>query len=248
MTDSVSTYYFSKNVEWRSSDNDTVFSLQISVSLTDVRSTKSLGGGGDPTLAFSVILHPTVLHNNRKSKMRQKNWEFSSQQSSLVDPSKVYPVASIKKMMAGKDKKRKFSRRDMVTAIEHGLKGRTETSGGNLWAYIPIGDFQLNLYRSVMMKSATWAVHSVHAKVNGKRKTFKPHKFALTSEVEELVQTLKTLKKHRWNDPQALADAAALAFNAINEKGEETESCCADCDKKRKRKRLAARMESLLVR
>jgi hypothetical protein len=247
--DSFTSNYFYKNVEWRSSDNDTVFSIQIAVSIIDVKTTKSLGGG-EPTLAFSVILHPTVLHNNRKSKMRQKNWEFSSKQSSLVDPTKVFPVASIKKMMAGKDKDRKFSRRDMVTAIERGMKGRTETSGGSLWAYIPMGDYQLNLFRSVMMKSATWAVHSVHAKVDGKRKTFKPHKFSLTSETEDTVQALKNLQKHRWNDPQALADAASLAFNALNKKGEAEEACCDACakDDKRKCKKLMTRMESLLVR
>lgn len=36
--------YFHKDVEWRSSDGDTVFHLQISVSLRDVKTTKSLGG------------------------------------------------------------------------------------------------------------------------------------------------------------------------------------------------------------
>jgi hypothetical protein len=218
--DSVSTYYFNKSVEWRSADNETVFDLQISVSLSGIRTTKSLGGG-DPALAFTVILHPTVLHDNRKSKMRKKNWEFSSSQSSLVDPTKVFPAASIKKMMSGNDKKRKFSRRDMVTAIEQGMKGKTTTSGGNLWAYIPVGDYTLNLYRSVFMKQAAWAVHSVDQRVGKKRKSFKPNKFSLVGEDEKTVLALRTIQKRKWRDPQTLVDAAAKAFNDLNKKSED---------------------------
>lgn len=195
-----------------------------------------------------------MLHDNRKSKMRQKNWEFSSSQSSLVDPTKVFPAASIKKMMAGNDKSRKFSRRDMVTAVEKGMKGRTETSGGNLWAYIPMGEFQLNLYRSVMMKHATWAVHSVHAKVDGKRKTFKAHKFSIASETEEVVVALKSLQKRKWSDPQALVDAASEALTNTNKKSESSDKPCCDACAKHKGKAkcggktITDRMESLLTR
>lgn len=208
--------HFNKRVEWTSSDKETIFALNIYVNLVDVSTVKSLGGeGGVPTLAFQVMLQPTVLHDNRKSKMRRKNWDFSTKQESLVDPTKVFPKSSIKKMMAGKEKKRKFSKRDMLTAIERRLKGKTDHSGGTVWARIPIGEYQLNLYRMTFMKQASWDIHSVRALVNGKWKTFRSKKHASYPEREELIELLKQIQKHTWNDPQALVDTATHQMKSM---------------------------------
>jgi len=214
--DSVRSKYYSssesyrKKVEWASPDRETVFSLDIYVNLTTLRPMKSLGAGGDAVLAFSVMLSPTVLHDNRKSKMRQRDWEFSTKEESLVDPTKVFPVASIKKMMKGADKARKFSKRDMEVAIEKGLGGRIEHQGGNSWARIPVGEYQLLLYRWIILRSPAWDIHAVQAKIDGQWKSFKPRKTAYHTESEELIEILKRVKKQTWNDPQTLADAVSL--------------------------------------
>jgi len=201
---------YRKKVEWASPDRETVFSLDIYVDLATIRPMKSLGTGGDAVLAFRVMLSPTVLHDNRKSKMRQKNWDFSTKEESLIDPTKVFPVASIKKMMKGADKARKFSKRDMEVAIEKGLGGRIEHQGGNSWASIPVGEYQLLLYRWVILRSPAWDIHAVKARIDGQWKSFKPSKTAYHTESEELIEILKRVKKQTWNDPQTLADAVSL--------------------------------------
>ena len=207
---------YRKSVEWKSSDGETIFALEIYVNFSDVHEVKSLGGASDDAnLAFKVMLSPTVLHNNRKSKMRKKNWDFSSKQSSLVDPTKVFPKASIKKMMSGADKKRKFSRRDMVTAVEQGMKGSVENAGGHTWARIPVGDYELRLARSVVMRIATWDAISVRAKVDGKWQSFKSKSFAGVKEGEGLVNLLKQVQKHKWSNPQQLIDTVASQMKAM---------------------------------
>lgn len=218
--------YFIKNVEWVSADKETVFVLHLRVDLVGVKKVKSLGGaGGEPALAFSILLMPEVLHNNRKSKMRKKNWDFSTKQESLVDPTKVFPKSSIKKMMAGKDTKRKFSKRDMLTAIKHKLKGDTNYSGKDIWVMIPVGDYELHLYRTTFMGSALWDLHSVRAKVDGKWKTFRSKSSGYFPEREVLIDILHKIQKHNWSDPQALVDTTAhqmtSAYKHMKESTEE---------------------------
>lgn len=228
--------YYSKNVEWTSSDKETIFALYIHVDLYKVQSIKSLGGeGGEPALSFTLMVQPTVLHDNRKSKMKQRDWNFSTKEETLVDPTKIFPKASLKKMMSGADKKRKFSKRDMITAIEQRLKGNTEHSGGTVWAGIPIGEYKLYLYRMVFMREPYWEVHSVKAKVDGKWKTFKTKTMAGYPEAEDLIELLKQIQKHTWNDPQTLIDTAAHQVKSM-----------ADAKRAAKTESIRERMENLI--
>jgi hypothetical protein len=218
--------YFYKDVEWKSSDGETVFSLRLMVNLYDVKEVKSLGGsGGEPALAFSMYVEPTVLHDNRKSKMRKKNWDFSSKASTLVDPTKVFPKASIKRMMKGNDKKRKFSKRDMLVSLEKKLKAKISYSGKDVWAAIPMGDYTVHLYRMTFMGSAAWSSHSVSLKTGKWSKdTFKSKKLAMVGETEKLVVLLHGIQRKKWSDGQTLADVVAKQMSALKEGVEKEDS------------------------
>lgn len=209
----------SRKVMWTSTDGNTVFSLELYVSDHRITTVKALGGADSDTISFTVMVQPEVLHDNRKSKMRQKNWDFSSAKSTLTDPSKTFPKSSIKKMMAGNDKKRKFKKRDMILGLEKKLNSRMEYKGKDIWAYVPIGDFQLNLWRSTMMGSASWSVHSVFEYPDPskpyKRKSYKSKGYGGALESETLIKELIKLQSKSWNSPQALADAATQMFKKV---------------------------------
>lgn len=233
-------YHYSKKVEWTSGDKETIFVLDLYVNLQGVKSVKALAGeGGTPTLSFSIMVQPTVLHDNRKSKMRQKNWDFSTKQETLVDPASVFPKASIKKMMSGKDKKRQFSKRDAITAMQHRLKATVDHSGGQVWVRIPIGEYFLNMYRTTLLGSAVWDLHSVRAMVNGKWRTIRPDKgnWGSHPEDEGLIEFLKTIQKHTWNDPNAL----------VNTVGHQLRTMYKAKDAKAKGESVIERMSALLT-
>lgn len=211
--DQYKSWYFTKDVEWKSTDGETVFFLHIYVNSRDVADVKSLGGsGGEPNLSFQLMVEPKVLHNNRKSKMRRKNWDFSSKQDTLVDPTKVFPKSSINKMMSGADKNRKFSKRDMLTAIEKKLGGTVDYRGKDIWAQIPVGDegMHLHMWRSILDRQATWNLHSVRTpKSKYTYDVFRSKGFASMKESELLIDVLHKIQKSKWASPQQLADGAS---------------------------------------
>lgn len=201
------TYYgssYDRDLEWRSADGETVFSLKIWVSSSDVERVKALGGDSD-TLMFKVMVIPQVLHENRKSKMRKRNWNLATNKRGFAVPDSVFPKAAIKRMMKGSDKKRKFSKRDMEIAITKKLGGKVDSSG---WAVIPVGNYKLLLYRDVIMRQAGWGVHSVR----GDGDTVRSKKFGTAREAEGLIDILHKLQKKSWRSPQELVDDATQAF------------------------------------
>ena len=135
-------HYVRTEAEWRSEDGKTVFSLFLSVNLGDVTRVRMLGGDDGDNLAFTVTVLEEILHDKRKSKFKPRDWSTSSKARTLMDPSDLFPTAKIKKMLGGKEKARKFSKRDMELGIEKLLGGRLDKQGNQMWAFIPVGEPQ----------------------------------------------------------------------------------------------------------
>ncbi len=229
--------------EWRSDDNKTVFSLRLSISLTDVTRVRMLGGDSDENLAFTVMVIVEILHDKRKSKFKQSRWSSSTKARTLMDPEDLFPASKIKAMLTGKEKTRKFSRRDMELGIEKLLDGRLDRNDRSLWALIPVGApqessdpisqidqnrFVITIFRTVMtfhrVSYASWSwrdLHGPHIPKVGRQDFSTP--FVTATESEELLQALadaRTATAHLSDGAQIASrihDAFKTAQAAYNE-------------------------------
>lgn len=136
--------------EFVTQDSDTVFKFTFQVNLGDVEFTKTLGDG-DATFPYFVDHY--VYHANRQQKMKKQKWSAQSSVSTLVNPEKLFPKATLKKIFGGK-KQRKFSKRDFIEGVKRGLKG--ELDKADLW--VPLkDDLKLLLTRFAYKKmTPTW--------------------------------------------------------------------------------------------
>jgi curved DNA-binding protein CbpA len=236
--------YIRMDTNWRSEDGNTVFSLFLSVNLADVARVKMLGGEDDETLAYTVTALEEILHDKRKAKFKARDWSTSSKARTLMDPSDLFPTAKIKKMLGGKEKARKFSKRDMELGIEKLLGGRIESNGGQVWAYIPVGEpqpqqrspgaisrpdedrFIVPMYRSVMtfrrVSTATWngmGVQGPYVPKKGREKFSGDKGWAHAMESEELLDALVAAQKKAAN----MTDGKQIAnlFDDAFKKGQE---------------------------
>ncbi len=214
-------HYVRTKAEWRSEDGKTVFSLMTSVNLADVARVRMLGGADEgENLAFNVTTLVEILHDKRKSKFKPRDWASSSKSRTLMDPDDLFPTAKIKKMLTGKEKARKFSKRDMELGIEKLLGGRLDRQGTQLWAFIPVGEpqpqerspgaisrpdedrFIVPMYRSVMTfhgeSSATWngmGTQGPHVPKKGREKFSGDKGWVSAMESEELLDALVEAQK-----------------------------------------------------
>lgn len=219
-------FYFSLDAEWRS--GDTVFSLRATANADRVEFIKALGAGGD-RLNFKLYVETSILHDNRRVKFKPREWDFTDDQKVLLDPEALFPTAKIKKMLTGANTKRKFVKRDMLLGLQKLLGAYT---GDMPFVKIPLHDgFSLIIFRSVILKTAAWDVHSVVQQVPvapGQRGlkpiTFRPQGMgAYAMESEELLKALVEFKKQASgvSDGQKLAQMARDAFKSTHPEKEE---------------------------
>lgn len=198
------------NVTWASEDELTSFELTISGSTANFRRVRQLGGGGQDQLSFEIYTDTKIFHETRKAKFKQRDWEFTDKHITLMDPEKLFPSKKIVAMIKGKEKKRKFSRRDMFLGIEKRLKGHTYQD----YAYLPVGNHELVMYRTVLMRHAAWSPHSVFA--DGQRGDATRIKPTTAPESEELLLALAALqKKAKSYSPDKLATAVYDVFKDV---------------------------------
>ncbi len=216
-----------RTVKWDSEDGDTILTLRITPGQPVF--SKTLGGPNDDNFHLPVYMLTEIIHANRKSKMAKKDYTFGADSSFVVDPSKLFPLAKLKKMAAGGEKKRKFSKRDMKLGIEKYLDGRID----NTWAYIPLGpEFDqvtnlglgpntatLAMFRDTLGGVAHWSIASVWGPriPKTKRENLKLSRFMAALETEDLLAALRDLQKKtaKETDLNKLVKATEAAINAI---------------------------------
>lgn len=130
---------YKNHAKWVSEDGETIFSLLLTVNYFKVKPAKSLGGNDEGNFVFDMETIQEIIHDGRKTKFKPRAWGMSSRSAVLMNPEEMFPTAKIKKMVGGADKKRKFSRRDMLLGIEKYLDGKVFSQGKNEYAWVPFG-------------------------------------------------------------------------------------------------------------
>lgn len=143
-----------------STDDDTVFYINISVSqLYKVNFVTSLGGG-EQGVSFDFYTDNYVYHKKRKQKMKQRTWGSKGNTLEINDPKKLFPMKTMKDVFEGK-KQRKFSKRDFVSGISKIMKGSFDGE----WGRIPlVDDIRLTLTRGTFMRVGYWHINGLYVK------------------------------------------------------------------------------------
>ena len=131
---------FSNNAQWVSDDGETIFSLRMTCDYFSLKNMKALGEDTGENLIFDLSMVQEIISHGRKTKFKPRAWMSSSRTANIMNPEELFPAAKIKKMLAGGDKKRAFSKRDMLLGIEKYLGGNTPTNGKEQYAVIPLGE------------------------------------------------------------------------------------------------------------
>lgn len=208
------------NIEWMSDDHQTAFDMRVWVNLSDIVWTKQLGGG-DPDIGFKLMVMTAILHNNRKVKFKSRDWDITNRKSVMLDPKELFPPDKIAKMIGGKESARKFSRRDMLLALQKRLGAKMEQE----WAYIPMGtNFTVVIYRSVMMRTPAWSPHSVYD--NADRKAKWQTKVTSAPETDYTIDALVDLQKKAANvaDGHKLSTMVSQTFDDLMDKWRSSEA------------------------
>jgi hypothetical protein len=155
--------YYGYNVrllaEWKSEDGLTTFELRAWADADRFNwGPRQLGAGGQD-YSFQVSAYSRIFHETRKVKFKQSDWAASSDSRVVLDPKSMFPASKIKQMMTGKEKKRKFSKRDMLLGLEKLVGAKVWRSGKDDIADVPLGKddgFTLQMRRMTMMVTALW--------------------------------------------------------------------------------------------
>lgn len=198
-------------VQWMSEDGITSFDLTIMGSASDFRRVKQLGGGGQDSISFRIYVDTKIFHGTRKVKFKQRDWDFTNDHITIMDPEKLFPSKKIVSMVAGKEEKRKFSRRDMFLGIDKRLKGESDQKE---WAYIPMGDATLVMHRSTIMRHSAWSPFALQ---EGKEKT-KIRPVSGPESEELLVALIDIQKKAKTMDKDRLATLIHDTFKDVQKK------------------------------
>ena len=191
-------------VEFSTNDRSSIFTLKVSADIRDVMR-GGLGSGDE--FSYTVYTEAYGFHNNKKQKMSKSDWGWTRDHSFLKDPSKLFPEKKMKAIFSGSTSNRAFKKRDMETYLKTKLKSDLDYSGGQTWAYIPLGDgYFLLMYRSVIMKQASWGYNGVYFQKSKYSKARVSGKSMFLSFMEE-EQTAKILEKIQKEAMKANGDA-----------------------------------------
>jgi len=238
--------YASVSSTWRSEDNETVFTLHASVTLHDVVWPKAQLGGEGLDIGYDMYFDISILHDNRDVKFKRQKWGRSQLKAILYDPKHIFPEAKIKKMLGGKDKARKFSKRDM----ELGLVKKLNASLRKEHTFIPMGvdistvsedtnytgfkaPFTLVLNRTVFSggwnerrtsveRKAYWSFESVYEnkksvnRINFIRTYGVPYSSLIFEETEDLLKLLTKMQNDSKNLKE-IKDITDLIIKEIKE-------------------------------
>ena len=191
------------DAHWVSQDGLTTFEMDV---WSDLRSfewgPRKLGAGGQD-YSFSVHTLTRIFHETRKVKFRQSDWNLSSDSRVVFDPEKLFPKKKISTMMSGKEKKRKFAKRDMLLGLEKLVGARVWYSGKDVLADVPFGkddQYLFQMHRNTMLGQAAWSIHRVYRGKPGYKGTEKLMvRITTVPEAEPVLQALVDLKRQSKN-------------------------------------------------
>jgi len=208
--------------EFSDTDRNTVFTIRVSVQLTDVVDSNALSFDD---LDMTVHIGAVGFFGTREQKLSQRNWKFTSDHKFFKNPDKIFPSAKLKKIFSGSTSKRKFQKRDMVAFLTKKLKARWDGE----FAWIPVGistedlkgTFHLSVFRSTFMRQATWGVNGIYER---SRRVSQPKQFASFPETEDIAKMFADLQKKTKRLKKAdqisnMIDHATTAFKTAREKG-----------------------------
>ena len=190
--------------EWVTADRGTVFWMDMWVQGYDIQLAGLLGGGA-PGMEFKYSTDNFLYHNKRKQKMKQQTWDHKGHSHDVVDPTKLFPAAVLKKVFAGK-KQRKFMARD----FREGLRKMMHAEVSYDDACVPLdGEFKLLLKRTVFMRQASWMINGIYEKYKRVHHPG-PGKYLSIFETEEslhdVVELVKQLKHGDLNRKKSTLD------------------------------------------
>ncbi len=122
----------------------------------------------------------------------------------LYDPEVLF-LADKLKSQAEKSAIRKISRRDVLLTFEKELGATQESSGNQIWMYVPVGNYKVALYRSTMMTFATWGINGIYEK---HKRVIMPNMTVFFMEDEAgmnfLMNAFRDLQRNPPDNPAAL--------------------------------------------
>ncbi len=186
--------HVSFNYEFSTADRETVFYINLITYLYNADFSKSLGGGS-PNVNLKYSTDNYLYHNKRKQKMKQRTWDLKESTSDIIDPKKLFPPATLKKVFAGK-KQRKFMPRDFRSGLIRELKANMQGND----AYIPLKDeLKLILFRTTFMREGVWnanGLYDKHTRLDTLSSTSIPETEVALTYLINLVKAMR--KKKDW--------------------------------------------------
>lgn len=206
--------YFTAKLEWANAGRTTVVVLWVNVSYTDLADQRLFSSHN---LDMSLSIHYEIMHNQRKVKIAAKSYNWKADPTILTNPELLFPA---KKLATKKvaDKARKFSRRDFEATITHELRARISANGKDTWAYIPVGDWSICMYRNTFMGLGTWAfsgiTHHNGGSNGGERIGGYKSIFETEGALKWLVDHIKKIQsQHQHSNPKQIAAAVEAIQN-----------------------------------
>lgn len=150
-----SSYSYSITVELKNATNDKMFQMSVHPDVSDMRKSTPSFGSSTSDIPYRVFISGFNFSNNRKQKLSDFAWTNNS--NKFADPETVFPKAKLSKKVT-----RKFSKRDMLTALDAlGVTWASDRNG----AWLPLADDNfLHIVRMSMMGTATWTVYGTCAR------------------------------------------------------------------------------------
>jgi curved DNA-binding protein CbpA len=185
--------YYDRSVvfstEFFNNDKSTIISLRYSVSTSNLDTRVpllSISG-----VELNTYVSSEILHNRRKIKMKQSNWEFSKDGDIFKKPEKLFPKKKLEKMIKSEQKTLKPA--DFKLALKKELGMHTQ---GNDYYAIPLKDgMKLLMYRVTMMRKGLWMFNGIYDM--HKRVQMAPHisYYENGQTLDFLIDNLKSLKR-----------------------------------------------------
>ncbi len=204
--------YINMRYEFYTDDRETVFYILINISLRDIDFSNTLGGG-TPDISLKYYTENYLYHNKRKQKMKQRSWEFKNTTGDVINPEKMFPPDTLKKVFSGK-KQRKFAKRDFIQGLIRELKADWDGE----YSRIPLDSDKLDrkgiyltIWRHTFMKKGIWGINGIYE--NGKRTAF-PHVVSIPETEDALNLIINTVKEMRKK--KSVADMEKVMLKMIN--------------------------------
>lgn len=198
--------------EWATHDRGTVFWLQMFVQGYEIQ-LKNMLGGGDPGMAFKYSTDNYLYHANRKQKMKQRTWDMQGHSHDVVNPEKLFPKATLKKVFAGK-RDRKFMPRD----FRDGLRRQVGADVDHDSAWIHLGTegvYRLLLQRMTMFGTATWMANGIYEKY---KRVWRPKPLSIHEDEEGLkdIVGMATASKRMKQDQHSMESLVTAMLHHID--------------------------------